>query len=92
MQLAKLYHPDSGAPTANAVLFAKVEEAYRAVLVHQCKAKQPHQGKTIEEKETRQEALAHRHYLSYEGVGSGTPFQHESQYQQICVDRAAEKF
>lgn len=91
LRLAKLYHPDSGAPTANAELFAKVEEAYRAVLAHQRKTKQPLQGSSIEEEETRQAALAHRHYLSYEGVGSGTPFQRESQYRQICVDRAAEK-
>lgn len=92
LQLAKLYHPDSGAPTANAELFAKVEKAYRTVLAHQRKTKQPHQEKTIEEEEEkRQAALAHRHYLNYEGVGSGTPFQRESQYRQIRVDRAAEK-
>lgn len=91
LRLAKLYHPDSGAPTANAELFAKVEEAYRAVLTHQRKTKQPCQGNTIEEEESRQTTLAHRHYLSYEGVGSGTPFQRENQYQQIRVDRAAEK-
>lgn len=47
------------------------------MLAHPHKA---NQGKTIEEEETRQAALAHRHYLSY-----------ECQYQQICVDRAAEK-
>lgn len=91
LRLAKLYHPDSGAPTANAELFAKVEEAYRAVLTHQRKTKQPCQEKTIEEEESRKAAIAHRHYLSYDGVGSGTPFQRESQYQQMRVDRAAEK-
>lgn len=91
LRLAKLYHPDSGAPTANAELFAKVEEAYRAVLTHQRKTKQPCQGKTIEEEECRQAAIAHRHYISYDGVGSGTPFQRENQYQQMRVDRAAEK-
>lgn len=91
LRLAKLYHPDSGTPTANAELFAKVEEAYRAVLTHQRKTKQPCQGETIEEDESRQAALAHRHYLSYDGVGSGTPFQRQNQYQQIRVDRAAEK-
>lgn len=90
LQLAKRYHPDSGAPTANAELFAKVEEAYRAVLAHQRKTRQTHQEKTIGEEEKRQAALAHRHYLSYEGVGLGTPFQRESQYRQIRVDRAAE--
>uniref|UniRef100_A0A8C2ZKA5 DnaJ (Hsp40) homolog, subfamily C, member 28 n=1 Tax=Cyclopterus lumpus TaxID=8103 RepID=A0A8C2ZKA5_CYCLU len=42
---AKIYHPDSGAPTADAMLFAQVEEAYRAVLAHQSKTKQPDGGK-----------------------------------------------
>lgn len=91
LRLAKFYHPDSGAPTADAVLFARVEEAYRAVLAHQSKTKQPDRGKEVEDEESRGTALAHRHYLSYEGVGSGTPFQRERQYRQIRVDRANEK-
>lgn len=91
LRLAKLYHPDSGAPTADAVLFARVEEAYRAVLAHQSKTKQPDRGKEVEDEESRGTALAHRHYLSYEGVGSGTPFQRERRYRQIRVDRATEK-
>lgn len=91
LRLAKLYHPDSGAPTADAALFAQVEEAYRAVLAHQTKVKQPDAGKEVEEEESRGTVLAHRHYLSYEGVGLGTPFQRQRQYQQIRVDRASER-
>uniref|UniRef100_A0A3Q3XAD7 J domain-containing protein n=1 Tax=Mola mola TaxID=94237 RepID=A0A3Q3XAD7_MOLML len=91
LRLAKLYHPDSGAPTADAELFARVEEAYRAVLAHQSRAKQPDRGTEVEDENSRGTALAHRHYLSPEGVGSGTPFQRERQYRQIRVDRAAEK-
>lgn len=91
LRLAKLYHPDSGAPTADAVLFARVEEAYRAVLAHQSKIRRPDHGTQVEDEESRGTALAHRHYLSYEGVGSGTPFQRERQYQQIRVDRATDK-
>ncbi|XP_041798539.1 dnaJ homolog subfamily C member 28 [Chelmon rostratus] len=91
LRLAKLYHPDSGAPTADAVLFSRVEEAYRAVLAHQSKTKQPDQGKEMQDEESRGTALPHRHYLSYEGVGSGTPSQRERQYRQIRVDRATEQ-
>lgn len=40
LRLAKLYHPDCGAPTADAGLFAQVEEAYRAVLVYQSKTRE----------------------------------------------------
>ncbi|XP_029359461.1 dnaJ homolog subfamily C member 28 [Echeneis naucrates] len=93
LRLAKLYHPDSGAPTADAALFARVEEAYRAVLSHQSKLKPPHLSEEVEEDEgkTRGAALQHRHYLSYEGVGSGTPSQRERQYRQIRVDRVSEQ-
>ncbi|XP_051263398.1 dnaJ homolog subfamily C member 28 [Dicentrarchus labrax] len=92
LRLAKLYHPDSGAPTADALLFARVEEAYRAVLAHQSKTKQPDGGKEVEDEDkSRGKAFPHRQYLSYEGVGSGTPSQRERQYRQIRVDRAAEQ-
>ncbi|XP_049902951.1 dnaJ homolog subfamily C member 28 isoform X3 [Epinephelus moara] len=92
LRLAKLYHPDSGAPTADAVLFAQVEQAYRAVLAHQSKTKQPDRGQEVEsEDRSRGTALPHRHYLSYEGVGSGPPSQRERQYRQIRVDRASEQ-
>lgn len=90
LHLAKLYHPDSGAPTADAVLFAQVEEAYRAVLAHQSKTKQPDEGKDLED-ESRGIAPQHRHYLNYEGVGSGTPSQRERYYRQFRVDRASEQ-
>ncbi|KAK5862017.1 hypothetical protein PBY51_017450 [Eleginops maclovinus] len=92
LRLAKLYHPDSGAPTADAMLFARVEEAYRAVLAHQTKTNRTDGGKLVEDEDnSRGKAFPHRHYLSYEGVGSGTPSQRERQYQQIRVDRASEQ-
>ncbi|XP_075962783.1 dnaJ homolog subfamily C member 28 isoform X2 [Anarhichas minor] len=92
LRLAKIYHPDSGAPTADATLFAQVEEAYRAVLAHQSKTKQPDGGMDVDDEDKlRGTALPHRHYLNYEGVGSGTPSQRERQYRQIRVDRASEQ-
>uniref|UniRef100_A0A3B4B236 J domain-containing protein n=1 Tax=Periophthalmus magnuspinnatus TaxID=409849 RepID=A0A3B4B236_9GOBI len=92
LRLAKLYHPDSGSPTADPVLFARVEEAYRAVLAHQSKKQRPHKGiEEDEEGKSKGAALPHRHYLSYEGLGSGTPSQRERQYRQIRVDRASEE-
>ncbi|XP_071324646.1 dnaJ homolog subfamily C member 28 [Trachinotus anak] len=93
LRLAKLYHPDSGASTADPALFARVEEAYRAVLAHQSKIKHPGLGKEVEDEDekSRGAALQHRHYLSYEGLGLGTPTQRERQYRQIRVDRASEQ-
>ncbi|XP_020556969.2 dnaJ homolog subfamily C member 28 isoform X2 [Oryzias latipes] len=92
LRLAKLYHPDSGTATADGVLFAQVEEAYRAVLTHQSKiGHKEAEEEEEDEGKSRGAALQHRHYLSFDGVGSGTPSQRERQYRQVRVDRAAEQ-
>lgn len=96
LRMAKLYHPDSGAPTADAALFSQIEEAYRAVLTHlgrQKSVSQYNQSLEDEEEEDKVKGNApqHRHYLSFEGVGSGTPSQRERQYRQIRVDRATDQ-
>ncbi|KAM9511356.1 dnaJ homolog subfamily C member 28 [Salvelinus alpinus] len=91
LRMAKLYHPDSGAATADEVLFARVEEAYRAVLAHQSRLQSCGGSMEDEEEKVKGVAPQHRHYLSYEGVGSGTPSQRERQYRQFRVDRAVEQ-
>ncbi|XP_041731422.2 dnaJ homolog subfamily C member 28 [Coregonus clupeaformis] len=93
LRMAKLYHPDSGAATADKALFALVEEAYRAVLAHQSQLQSRGGSMEDEEDEEKVKGVApqHRHYLSYEGVGSGTPSQRERQYRQFRVDRAVEQ-
>ncbi|KAK6326190.1 hypothetical protein J4Q44_G00018350 [Coregonus suidteri] len=93
LRMAKLYHPDSGAATADKALFALVEEAYRAVLAHQSWLQSRGGSMEDEEDEEKVKGVApqHRHYLSYEGVGSGTPSQRERQYRQFRVDWAVEQ-
>ncbi|XP_030013988.1 dnaJ homolog subfamily C member 28 [Sphaeramia orbicularis] len=92
LRLAKLYHPDCGAPTADAALFARVEEAYRAVLAHQSKKKQADGGmEADDEDKSRTVAFQHRRYLSFDGMGSGTPSQRERQYRQMRADQASEQ-
>lgn len=93
-RLAKLYHPDSGAVTADAALFARIEEAYRAVLAHLARQKSASkytQAAEEEEDQSKGNAVAHRQYLSFEGVGSGTPSQRERQYRQYRMDRATDQ-
>lgn len=93
LHLAKLYHPDSGSPTADAALFTRVEEAYRCVLAH-CSEARSRDGIPDKDEDTDPAARVapqHRHYLSYEGVGSGTPSQRERQYRHFRADRAAEQ-
>ncbi|XP_056320884.1 dnaJ homolog subfamily C member 28 [Danio aesculapii] len=95
LRMAKLYHPDSGAPTADATLFSQIEEAYRAVLAHLARQKSASQyTQSMEEEEDEKvkgNAPQHRHYLNFEGVGSGTPSQRERQYRQFRVDRATDQ-
>ncbi|ELK38266.1 DnaJ like protein subfamily C member 28 [Myotis davidii] len=94
-KLAKQYHPDSGSPTADSATFIKIEEAYRNVLSHVTQQTNARQKKVEdaddEEENSKYKAPQHRHYLSFEGVGFGTPSQREKQYRQFRADRAAEQ-
>ncbi|NXM78629.1 DJC28 protein, partial [Serilophus lunatus] len=89
--LAKKYHPDSSAGTADPAAFIRVEEAYRAVLSHVAARQHPAEEGEEEEDQFKAKSLQHRHYLSFEGVGIGTPSQREKQYMQFRVDRATEQ-
>uniref|UniRef100_A0A8C2LRF3 DnaJ heat shock protein family (Hsp40) member C28 n=1 Tax=Cricetulus griseus TaxID=10029 RepID=A0A8C2LRF3_CRIGR len=92
-KLAKVYHPDSGSNDANSATFIKIEEAYRNVLSHVIKQTQARQKAedTEEEDKFKYNTPQHRHYLSFEGVGFGTPSQREKQYRQFRADRATEQ-
>ncbi|XP_020043254.1 dnaJ homolog subfamily C member 28 [Castor canadensis] len=93
-KLAKQYHPDSGSSNADSTVFIKIEEAYRNVLSHvieQTNARQNKTEETEEEENFKYSTPQHRHYLSFEGIGFGTPSQREKQYRQFRADRAAEK-
>ncbi|XP_040401256.1 dnaJ homolog subfamily C member 28 [Cygnus olor] len=90
--LAKKYHPDSGSSTADSEAFIKVEDAYRVVLSDMANKKKSNENKEEEEEDQfKTKAPQHRHYLSFEGVGFGTPSQREKQYMQFRVDRATEQ-
>ncbi|NXG47466.1 DJC28 protein, partial [Psilopogon haemacephalus] len=89
--LAKKYHPDSSAATADAAAFIKVEEAYRVVLDDVATQKKSSENDEEEEDLFKTKSPQHRHYLSFEGVGIGTPSQREKQYMQFRVDRATEQ-
>ncbi|KAI4901341.1 hypothetical protein NFI96_010218 [Prochilodus magdalenae] len=94
VRMAKLYHPDSGAPTADAALFCHIEEAYRTVVAHMARqgSRSPYaQTEEDEEEKNKSQAPQHRQYLNFEGVGSGTPSQRERQYRQFRMDRATDQ-
>ncbi|KAM9173850.1 dnaJ homolog subfamily C member 28 isoform 1-T3 [Pangshura tecta] len=87
--LAKQYHPDSGSITADSAIFMQIEAAYRTVLSDV--AKKMKSSENEEETKFKSKAPQHRQYLSFEGIGFGTPSQRERQYKQFRVDRAAEQ-
>ncbi|XP_051840903.1 dnaJ homolog subfamily C member 28 [Antechinus flavipes] len=92
-QLAKQFHPDCGSSTADSATFIQIEEAYRVVLNHVMEKKKKTNKIEEEEEEDmlKYKTPQHRHYLSYEGFGLGTPSQREKQYRQFRADRASEK-
>lgn len=94
-KLAKKYHPDGGSNTADSATFIRIEEAYRKVLSHVIEQTNARQSKVEEteeeEKKFKYNTPQHRHYLSFEGIGFGTPSQREKQYRQFRADRATEQ-
>ncbi|XP_057552107.1 dnaJ homolog subfamily C member 28 [Hippopotamus amphibius kiboko] len=95
-KLAKQYHPDGGSSTADSATFIRIEEAYRKVLPHAIEQTNARQSKVEETEEEEEEKFKyktpqHRHYLSFEGIGFGTPSQREKQYRQFRADRATEQ-
>ncbi|XP_031220269.1 dnaJ homolog subfamily C member 28 [Mastomys coucha] len=96
-KLAKQYHPDTGSIDADSATFIKIEEAYRNVLSHVIKQMHARRNKAEDAEEEEEEEKfkyntpQHRHYLSFEGVGFGTPSQREKQYRQFRADRAMEQ-
>ncbi|KAK3108793.1 hypothetical protein FSP39_015853 [Pinctada imbricata] len=94
LKLAKIYHPDSGTSTADARKFSQVQNAYQAARTHR---ESPESEIDMEEEEedegirVRHTVPQHRQYLTYEGVGFGSPGQRQRQYQQYKVMKATEK-
>lgn len=94
-KLAKQYHPDGGSNTADSATFIRIEEAYRKVLSHVIEQTNARQSKVEEteeeEKKFKYNTPQHQHYLSFEGIGFGTPSQREKQYRHFRADRATEQ-
>lgn len=89
--LAKQYHPDSGSVTADSAAFVEIEEAYRAVLNDVAKKMKLSDEEKEEDDKPKSKTPQHRQYLSFEGIGFGTPSQRQKQYMQFRVDRATEQ-
>ncbi|XP_059061477.1 dnaJ homolog subfamily C member 28 [Achroia grisella] len=86
LDLAKKYHPDSGSPDADMDKFVAVENAFRTLTKHN-NGNMEEADKIVYD--IRHTAPQHRQYLSFEGIGYGTPFQRQKQWAQTKAQRAA---
>ncbi|XP_077298534.1 dnaJ homolog subfamily C member 28 [Arctopsyche grandis] len=88
--LAKKYHPDSGSPQSDVNKFKEVESAFRQIHKKITKQNNLLKDEDVGEFDIRHTAPQHRQYLSYEGVGIGTPMQREKQWVKVKASRAAQ--
>ncbi|KAM7311698.1 dnaJ homolog subfamily C member 28 isoform X1 [Ixodes scapularis] len=95
IRLARKYHPDSGTATADAAKFDEIKTAYHSVRDHLLEgAPSDHDDvNAVLEKNfgIKHTVPQHRQYLSFDGVGSGTPTQRWHQYQQHRVQQAVNR-
>ncbi|XP_011552982.3 dnaJ homolog subfamily C member 28 [Plutella xylostella] len=88
VDLAKKYHPDSGSPEADIEKFVAVENAFRTLSKHITGSSTTEVvPKIFDIKHT---APQHRQYLSFEGVGHGTPSQRQRQWEKARAQQAAD--
>lgn len=92
--LVKKVHPDSGHPEANAEKFQEVDTAFRVLQQKFAKSRRgivEDMQDTVKVFDIRHTAPQHRQYLSFDGVGVGTPAQRQKQYQAVRAQRAQER-
>ncbi|XP_018561108.1 dnaJ homolog subfamily C member 28 [Anoplophora glabripennis] len=91
LKLVKRYHPDSGTEEANTDKFHEVDKAFRLLIRKKSKERWDiEEAVIIEEPDIKHTAPQHRQYLSYDGIGSGNPFQRQKQYAKVRAMKAAE--
>ncbi|XP_077508903.1 uncharacterized protein LOC144120418 isoform X6 [Amblyomma americanum] len=95
VHMARKYHPDSSSGTANAAKFDEIKSAYETVRGHLSGDAATAYDDVYEVMEKdfgiKHTVPQHRQYLSFEGVGHGTPTQRWQQYQQHRLRQAAQR-
>ncbi|EDW36957.1 GL25975 [Drosophila persimilis] len=93
LDLVKRVHPDSGCDEASAERFQQVDEAFKLLQEKFAKGRRNIQEDEEQamEFDIKHTAPQHRQYLSNEGIGVGTPFQRQKQYQQVRAMKAQER-
>ncbi|KAJ3646191.1 hypothetical protein Zmor_023788 [Zophobas morio] len=90
LKLVKKYHPDSGTAEADADKFSEIDKAFKILLNKKSTERWDVEHDTVREQDIKHTAPQHRQYLSYDGIGMGTPFQRQKQYTKVRAIQAAE--
>lgn len=94
LSLVKKFHPDSGTADADSNKFQEIDKAFKIILSRKSKDRWCSESVNFEihaqEYDIKHTAPQHRQYLSFDGMGAGTPSQREKQYSKIRVIHAAE--
>ncbi|ALC40421.1 CG43322 [Drosophila busckii] len=93
LDLVKRVHPDADSEEASSERFQQVDEAFKLLQEKFAKSRRNIQENDEEamEFDIKHTAPQHRQYLSNEGIGIGTPFQRQKQYQQVRAMKAQER-
>ncbi|KAJ8039875.1 DnaJ-like subfamily C member 28 [Holothuria leucospilota] len=93
LDLAKIYHPDSGDRGANAEKFSELQEAYKVVHAHIQNQSETDLYEEVDDEEFESDHVApqHRQFLNFGGFGFGPPSQREKVYRKQKVLKAHEK-
>ncbi|CAL1538346.1 unnamed protein product [Lymnaea stagnalis] len=92
LKKVKVYHPDTKTANGDANKFAQIQEAYKTAMAHKRSAAvHEEEAKKAENQHVVEHTVPqHRQYLTFEGVGFGSPSKRERQYKQVRVAQAAE--
>ncbi|XP_034100834.1 dnaJ homolog subfamily C member 28-like [Drosophila albomicans] len=93
LDLVKRVHPDADSDEASSERFQQVDEAFRVLQEKFAKGRRNISENDDEplEFDIKHTAPQHRQYLSNDGIGIGTPFQRQKQYQQVRAMKAQER-
>lgn len=93
MESVKKYHPDSGNSEASPEKFQEVDNAFRILQEKFAKRRRGIEDDEdlVKEFDIKHTAPQHRQYLSFDGIGMGTPAQRQNQSQQARAMKAQER-
>ncbi|KAL7739010.1 hypothetical protein ACLKA6_017686 [Drosophila palustris] len=93
LDLVKRVHPDADTDEASSERFQLVDEAFKTLQEKFAKGRRNISENEEEpvEFDIKHTAPQHRQYLSNDGIGIGTPFQRQKQYQQVRAMKAQER-